>query len=731
MAWPSTGDPGTYPQRRSTSPRPLVSTTDFQTLLAIAYAYEQRRRAAAAPALRIINSREPEGIDELRNRIKLAANIEDVMDVIAQRAMALTKASGVAVAFALHQGMKCLSRAGVTAPDLGVYVTAHSSFSSECLRSGNVLCCEDSEIDSRVNLAACRELNIRSILAVPIRRQQRVIGILELFSGWVGAFNHGDAVVLQQLLSLIPDTIQPPAPDTGEQLQSRSSPQPDPVAVSCDRVGSTCATPQLLSQKAPLKTLERYSDHRKHIDRNKLIVLAVMSALALITVVRRRIELQSMHTMLSVRRAEPVAAPPRLPPPQPASTVEKATEDVITGIHIHRRPEFTTVLLDLNSAATYSSGRLHHPERIYFDLADHRVAEGLAKSEEMADAGDQFVRRIRLGPTEDGGTRVVLDLNCACEYSSVASPSEPYRLVIIVQSPPHGIDRVPFPTDHPPAANPRSSTSQPASRHLSAGDIPISGLPFVDLQVVIDPGHGGSDRGTVGPSGLEEKEVVLDVAERLGKLLSDRLGAEVTFTRTGDYFVPLETRSAVANSISANLFVSIHANSSSSRAVRGVETFYLDPSSIDRLQRSAGHKPAHHDAIFDKIAGSRRLAAAVQHALYTKLAASDPQMRDRGVKTAPLTVLVAPNMPSILSEISFMSSPKEEGKLKDGKYREHIAEALYRGIVNYLSATRGRQSKRVDRSAGGMGRISRTDAVNVPLGGRNTSTTAGNATGNP
>ena len=195
-------------------------------------------------------------------------------------------------------------------------------------------------------------------------------------------------------------------------------------------------------------------------------------------------------------------------------------------------------------------------------------------------------------------------------------------------------------------------------------------------RIVIDAGHGGHDSGTLGVDGIEEKDVVLDVALRLGKLLSDRLGAEVIYTRSDDTFVPLETRTAIANKAQADLFLSIHANSSPDESARGVETYYLnftsDPTALDVAAReNAVSDQSIHQlsdlvkkiALKDKIAESREFAADVEGSLYAGLAKGNAGLKDRGVKKAPFVVLIGANMPSILAEISFVTNPKDAEQL--------------------------------------------------------------------
>ncbi len=221
-------------------------------------------------------------------------------------------------------------------------------------------------------------------------------------------------------------------------------------------------------------------------------------------------------------------------------------------------------------------------------------------------------------------------------------------------------------------------------------------------RIVIDAGHGGHDTGTIGPNGLQEKDLVLDVALRLGRLLESRLGADVIYTRDDDTFIPLETRTAIANEHQADLFVSVHANSSQDASARGVETYYLNfTSNPEALEVAARENAVSEKSIHElqdlvkkitlkeKIDESRELASDVQQSLYTGLSAKSPTLRNRGVKKAPFVVLIGANMPSILAEISFVSNPVDEKKLETPEYRQKVAESLYKGIAKYAEGLSG------------------------------------------
>jgi N-acetylmuramoyl-L-alanine amidase len=257
------------------------------------------------------------------------------------------------------------------------------------------------------------------------------------------------------------------------------------------------------------------------------------------------------------------------------------------------------------------------------------------------------------------------------------------------------------------APNPPAHTTAPSqpetaksARHTSTGESSLTrALGLKINRVVIDPGHGGQDQGTMGPKGLLEKDLVLDVAMRVGKLIEERLGAEVIYTRTDDTFVPLEGRTELANEKKADLFLSIHANSSPAPHVSGIETYYLNfTDSKDALDVAARENASSQKSVFelrdliqkitlhDKLEESREFAGRIQSALYAFSLRNFPGEKNRGVRKAPFVVLIGANMPSVLAEIGFLSNPKEEALLKKSDYRQKLAEALYRGVSRYAES---------------------------------------------
>lgn len=266
--------------------------------------------------------------------------------------------------------------------------------------------------------------------------------------------------------------------------------------------------------------------------------------------------------------------------------------------------------------------------------------------------------------------------------------------------------RPPAPALKPPQAAAAEKTSappppvaEPAKRDSMGRRSMTRALGLKIGKVVIDPGHGGHDTGTIGPKGLMEKNLVLDIAMRLGELIESRLGAEVAYTRTDDTFVPLEKRTAFANAQRADLFISIHANSSPIRTTAGVETYYLNfTSSRESLEVAARENASSQKSVYelkdllqkialtDKIDESREFATKVQAAQFALAAKNTPKLRNRGVKKAPFVVLIGASMPSILTEVGFLSNPREEALFNKPDHRQKVAEAIFRGVAQYADS---------------------------------------------
>ncbi len=379
----------------------------------------------------------------------------------------------------------------------------------------------------------------------------------------------------------------------------------------------------------------------------------------------------------------------------------------VTAVRFWTFAEVTRIAIETNGEFRFRSDRLDNPDRLFFDLLATKPRMGV-KGVQTTAVGDKLLKRIRVAETQPGMTRVVLDLESPVEYKA-SQLSNPDRLMIELRAvAPAALD----PLQTPQPQTPQLQTPEPAhvsgvlekpvisekpvppppppalaaKRNSSGNRTLIRALGLKVGRVVIDPGHGGHDKGSIGPGGLLEKELVLDVAQRLGKLIE----------RDDDRFIPLESRTEMANENKADLFLSIHANSSPFPGVSGIETYYLNFSStreaMDLASReNAGSQKSIHELSeiiekitkHDKAEESREFAGKMQTALYSAAVRSNAAARNRGVKKAPFVVLIGATMPSILVEIGFVSNSREETLLKRPEHRQKLAEALYNGLSRY------------------------------------------------
>ncbi len=394
-------------------------------------------------------------------------------------------------------------------------------------------------------------------------------------------------------------------------------------------------------------------------------------------------------------------------------------------------PDVARVVFDLTGPVEHSTSQLSNPSRLIVELRAAEPVSPLARPS-LASAPAtrtsytplERAKRVESKATVVGGLEpeevkpVVRTARAVAGDSILRTPVvEPVPLPPLLESGPDVPkvettvleSRTPVlePKRAPVAAKiaevPAPSTAPaeialPARRN-SKGESSLTRVLGLKLErVVLDAGHGGHDVGTIGPKGLMEKDIVLDVAKRLGELIESRLGSEVIYTRSGDTFIPLEQRTEMANSHRADLFLSIHANSSPYKAAAGSETFYLNftnsaPDLEVAARENAGHGKSIYElkeliqkiALKDKLEESREFAAKVQASLFPVSVRGNSKAKNRGVKTAPFVVLIGASMPSVLAEIGFISNPREEAQLKLPEHRQRIAEALYRGIAKYAS----------------------------------------------
>jgi N-acetylmuramoyl-L-alanine amidase len=649
----------------------------------------------------------------------------EVLQLVAERALALTEADGIAIALVQEGEIICRARTGVIAPEIGARLDPECGLSGICFLSGETVCCDDAENDKRVNLDASRNLHARSIIAVPLRGRRTVIGLLEAFSKNPFAFSASDVRSLNLLAELILGAMKP---EEEEKLESLS---PAPIKVEEGREEKRSAeipavftleasagegflelelpedtsAPAAEIPPALLRDYEKISTSRPNWLLLSVIVAVGLVSLSLAFWKFRAVPEPVAATATHPRQAEPapgvtrpaieavpVASELPMPTPVTAEDARRSVLPLVTGVRHWEKGDSATVAIDLQDQVQYEVHRLSSPERIYFDLHDAVLAPGLNGT--SIEIGDELLARIRVAEPVAGVARVVLDTKNVSNFSVGLEPN-PYRLIIEIrhragEEEPKSEINILRPS--PPAAGKLISSLPPM--HQEDQQLRAK-VPH--LKIVVDPGHGGWDLGTVGQQGVVEKDLVLDIAQQLGKLLESRLGSEILYTRTEDAYVPLEERAEIANDAQADLFVSVHANNSDYPSARGVETYYTNVSapanSLDIEKRENATAMTvmtttalSSDALKERTAQSRHLAASVERALYGTLSLKNPGIRDRGVKEAGFVVLTGTTMPAILAEVSFVSSPADERNLQSSGYRQRIAEALYQGIARYAAA---------------------------------------------
>jgi N-acetylmuramoyl-L-alanine amidase len=413
-----------------------------------------------------------------------------------------------------------------------------------------------------------------------------------------------------------------------------------------------------------------------------------------------------------------------------AAPVPTGAAAAIRSISRSALPRGERITVEFNQEVTYSGDRIPGPDRVYFDFRNATASSSVVEPPQSG-AG-KLIKSVRVAAHDDRTTRLVLELADTPRYS-VFRLYDPFRLVIDVeteapapalsaQAPAPRPPPVPVtvPADPIPALSVavapidmttsgvdlgyRHPRSTPEVAPLppaitSRGDYSLGRQLGLGIsRVVIDPGHGGHDPGAQA-NGIDEAELVLDIALRVEKLLKDEQGFNVVLTRRTDDYVGLEERTAIANRESADLFLSIHANASREPTVRGIETYYLNFATTPVAEAVAARENATSAktmsnlpdivkaiALNNKVAESREVAAIVQSTLTGKLSGQNNIVRDLGVKQAPFVVLIGAQMPSVLAEISFLTNRNEAALLKQSAYRQRIAQALFDSVVKYRTS---------------------------------------------
>jgi len=746
------------------APSATPSAEALQALLAFSALHQQIRQRRADENHDAAHA-SPADTGQLENFV-----LDEVLQLVAARALSITGADGVAIALAEADAIVCRAVAGKVTPDVGVRLDPNSGFSGACLSSGQVVRCDDSEADSRVNAEACRALGTRSMVAVPLSAKQTIIGLVEAFSSEPHGFNDCDVRSLSLLAELILAALRPEEEDRLAEISQRVVVQaPAAAVVAIPEIAPEepkAASPQLAQPEEPESKITPLIEEVK-IEEVKVEEVKVeakepeeAAPVAAVAVVKNakpvlaaraipkyrpakssRPGLAVVMALIAValalgagmwwnvrHHATPVASTrhgvtpaPATPAPQTptASSTETAPpaepdqeestpeapaaasgqRPEVTGIRHWSSADYSTVVIDLQDQVQYEAHRLSRPERIYLDLPDTRLVASLFNK--TINVGDALLERVRVAQPTHGVTRVVLETKGVSNFSVSLEPN-PYRLVIELRT----IGSQPKPRAKVELFAPGNQAPLLAQSPRNAAPNPThAGEP--KLRIVLDAGHGGWDLGTVGRKGLLEKDLVLDIVERLGKLVENRLSAAVIYTRTDDNYVALEKRAEVANLAKANLFLSIHANYSDFPSARGVETYYTNTYSSIRA-RSREYSDADPTVpevdwtnvdIREKVHESRRFAASIQHALYGTLSAKNPGLANRGVKRAQYVVLTGTSMPAVLAEVSFVSSPTDENNLQSSSYRQRIAEALYQGVARYAELSRVKMAS-AERPAG-------------------------------
>lgn len=393
------------------------------------------------------------------------------------------------------------------------------------------------------------------------------------------------------------------------------------------------------------------------------------------------------------------ASPKKLAPKEPAAPTQ------VTDIRFWSNPDYTRVAISLEKDITWERQELMRPSpgggkigRIVLDLHNTR----LSSSVKDITIGDGLLKGVRIAQNRAGVVRVVLDTETYRSYT-VFPLSNPSRLIIDVR----GDHRAELRSAEPELTSPthERSSLKPVAPTLSLpaitrGERPAKPLTIAKIRrIVIDAGHGGHDPGAVGQTGLQEKDIVLQLALKLRNAVRETLGLDVVMTRASDVFIPLEERTAIANKVNADLFVSIHANAAPNRAASGIETYYLNLAKTEKVAQLAAkengtslEKVSTLQAIlFDlmanyKLNDSAHLAEDIQRSLVKSVRSSFPDTRNLGVKQGPFYVLVGASMPSILAEVAFISNTVEEQRLQDPVFQNLLVEGLLNGITAYAQS---------------------------------------------
>ncbi|MBT1076719.1 N-acetylmuramoyl-L-alanine amidase [Geobacter grbiciae] len=363
-------------------------------------------------------------------------------------------------------------------------------------------------------------------------------------------------------------------------------------------------------------------------------------------------------------------------------------------------PDYTRIAITVDREAHFETHQIKQhpgdalPSRIYLDITGARVGPGVHDLQ----IADHQLKSARVGQYKPDVVRVVLDVDRIKEFK-VFSLSDPFRIIVDVKGE-RPLEFAKLTEQVQPAPVPATAAETKAA---DTGDEKPSPKPVAKFKpgkirrIVVDPGHGGHDPGAIGAGGTQEKDVVLALGLQVAAKIREELGIDVVMTRSTDVFIPLEERTAIANKVNADLFVSVHANASLNRSASGIETYYLNLAKTEKAAQLAARENGTsldkvsllQAILFDlmanyKLNDSAHLADEVQKALYKKINGHYPGTRNLGVKQGPFYVLVGATMPSILVETAFISNETEEARLRDKAFLDRAADGIVEGIKGYI-----------------------------------------------
>jgi len=382
--------------------------------------------------------------------------------------------------------------------------------------------------------------------------------------------------------------------------------------------------------------------------------------------------------------------------------MSQAAYKAVTEIRHWSNPSYTRVVVNVNGPARFTHRLLRKDpsisvewRRLYIDISGAMLSPDLARSIPI---NDGLLKAARAGQYDPDTVRVVLDIESIKDFK-IFYLTDPYRIVIDVTGEPAlGKEVIRQARDATGRPIPEIR-KDPSGRTLPDPSL-TQQLGLKVRKIVIDPGHGGKDPGAIGKSGLMEKDINLKLGLMLKEKLEREAGAKVVMTRDRDVFIPLEERTAIANREEADLFISIHVNAAPRRSASGVETYILGISNDEEAKRVAARENATstrsvsdlefilNDLIKTaKTNDSARLAGVVQDNMVNRLRASYRNVRSNGIKGAPFYVLIGTKMPAVLVEVSFISNPMEEKRLKDPKYLEGAVDGIADGVLSYMNGS--------------------------------------------